>query len=290
MKPAFNSEAHTDVDATVPYRAPMRSAQQPPTSVLRAFGAEEPPRPLVGGQGTSWISGDLVLKPGGDPVHDWLAEALHDVSPVGFRFATPIRTLHGTWSWEGWSATQWVEGSQPDRTSLSAWLRIVEAGRAFHQAVAHLPRPGCLNARDDWWAVADRVAWGEHTIEFRPELANVGGRLQAAMEPLGPPQIVHGDLTGNVLLSPTLPAAVIDISPYWRPREYAEGVVIADALCWHGADASLLDHAGVSVPAVARALLFRMATTSQAASVGGARVDVEDEACRYDRAAAAIGV
>ena len=101
---------------------------------------------------------------------------------------------------------------------------------------------------------------------------------------------MHGDLTGNVLLSPTVSFAVIDVSPYWRPPEYAEGVVIADALCWHGAQASLLDQTGVPVAAVARALLFRMATTSQAVSVGGAPVDVEDEACRYDRAAGAIGV
>jgi uncharacterized protein (TIGR02569 family) len=266
------------------------SAEHPPTGVLGAFGAEEPPRPLTGGQGTSWVSGDLVLKPGGDPVHTWLAEALEDVSPVGFRLATPARTIHGTWSWDGWSATRWVEGTEPDRTRLSAWLHIIEAGRAFHQAVAHLRRPDCLHARDDWWAVADRVAWGEHDIRFRPEFANLSQRLRGAVEPLGAPQIVHGDLTGNVLFSPTLPPAIIDISPYWRPPEYAEGVVVADALCWHGAHASLVDEAGVSVAAVARALLFRMATTSQAVSDGNAGVDVDAEAQRYDHAAGAIGL
>ena len=101
---------------------------------------------------------------------------------------------------------------------------------------------------------------------------------------------MHADLTGNVLFSPTLPPAVIDLTPYWRPAEYAEGVVIADALCWHGAQASLLDQTGVSGAAVARALLFRMATTSQAVSAGAPRVDVEDEAQRYHRAAGAIGV
>jgi hypothetical protein len=258
--------------------------------VLRAFGAEEPPQLLAGGQGTSWVSDDLVLKPGGDPVHDWLAEALTHVSPVGFRLAVPVRTLHGTWSWEGWSASRLVEGAEPDRTRLSTWLEIIEGGRAFHRAVAHLHRPACLDARDDRWAIADRVAWGEHDIRFRPELENLSQRLQTAVEPLGPPQIVHGDLTGNVLLSPTLPPAVIDVSPYWRPVAYAEGVVIADALCWHGAQASLPELAGVSVAAVARALLFRMATTNQAVSVGGGNVDVEGEAWRYERAVRAIGV
>lgn len=289
MKPALGSEVHADGDATVPYRAPM-SADEPPASVLRAFGAEAPPRNLAGGQGTSWISGDLVLKPGGGPVHEWLAEALEDVSAVGFRLAVPVRTLHGPWSWDGWSATRWVEGTDPDPTKTSTWLQIIEAGRAFHQAVAPLHRPDCLDARDDWWAVADRVAWGEQAIPFRPEFAILGQRLRRAVEPLGAPQIVHGDLTRNVVFSRTLPPAIIDISPYWRPPEYAAGVVIADALCWHGASASLLDQAGVSVAAVARALLFRMATTHQAAAFGQAHVDVKDEARRYERAAGAIGL
>lgn len=289
MKRAFDLTMRADSDASVPYGAPV-PVEQPPPSVLGAFGAEEPPRRLTGGQGNSWISGDLVFKPDDGPVHGWLAEALEDVSAVGFRLATPVRTFYGTWSWEGWAATRWVQGAEPDRTRLSDLLRIIEAGRSFHQAVAHLRRPECLPSRDDWWAVADRVAWGEHDIQFHPRLENLRQRLQAAVEPLGAPQIVHGDLTGNVLLSPTLAPAVIDISPYWRPPEYAEGVVIADALCWHGAPASLLNHAAVPAPAVARALLFRMATTSQAVSDGGAGVDLEDEARRYDVAAEAIGI
>lgn len=101
---------------------------------------------------------------------------------------------------------------------------------------------------------------------------------------------MHADLTGNILFSPTLPQVVIDVSPFWRPQDYAEGVVVADALCWHGAQASLLGQAGVSVAVVARALFFRMATTNQAVSSGLGGVDVEGEARRYGLAAAMIGV
>lgn len=64
-------------------------------------------------------------------------------------------------------------------------------------------------------------------------------RLQYALEPLGRPQIVHADLTNNVLFAPRPAPAIIDISPYWRAPEYADGIVVADALCWHGAPASL---------------------------------------------------
>lgn len=264
-------------------------ADPPPARVLRAFGEEEPPLPLAGGRCTSWISGELVFKPGADPVHEWLAEALADVTPDGFRLAAAVRTVDGAWSCEGWSATRWLEGAEPDRTTAETWLQVIEAGRAFHRAVAHLDRPDCLDARTDRWAVADRVAWGEHHVRLRPELADLGARLKGALEPLGVPQIVHGDLTGNVLFSAGLPPAVIDISPYWRARAYAEGVVLADALCHHGAQPSLLSRAGVSVAAVARALLFRIVTTSQA-SPGRAEVDLEEEARRYDVAARAIGL
>ena len=76
------------------------------------------------------------------------------------------------------------------------------------------------------------------------------------------------------------------MSPYWRPPAYAEGVVIADALCWHGAPASLLDATGVPVRAVARALLFRLATSNSLP----ASDRVPDEARRYEDAASAIGL
>ena len=258
--------------------------------MLRAFGADGSPQPLVGGQSSSWLAGELVLKPGSGPVHEWLAESLAGVVADGFRLATPVRTRDGAWCCEGWSATRWVEGYEPDRTETSTWVEIVETGRAFHRAVAHLDRPACLDARVDRWALADRAAWGEWVIEFRPELNDLSRRLRVGLEPLGPSQLVHADLTGNVVFSPSLPPAVIDISPYWRPPEYAEAVVLADALCWDDAPASLLELAGVSVAAVARALLFRMATTNQAVASGSGGLDLPDEARRYDVAAAAIGL
>ncbi len=48
-------------------------------------------------------------------------------------------------------------------------------------------------------------------------------------------QVIHGDLTGNVLFADSLPPAVIDFVVYWRPAAYARAVVVADALAWEGA-------------------------------------------------------
>nr|WP_203374955.1 TIGR02569 family protein [Actinoplanes ovalisporus] len=242
----------------------------PPAQVLDAFGVAGPATLLAGGQGTSWRAGHLVLKPEVGAAHEWLA----DVAEDGFRLARPARTRDGAWSHDGWSATHWVDG-------VEAWdfRTVIAAGRAFHRAVAHLGRPAGLDDRDDRWAVADRIAWGEREAAWRPGFADIARRLDSALQPLGPAQIVHCDLTQNVLVAPGQPPAVIDVSPYWRPPAYADGVVIADALTWHDAPGSLAAETGVSVPAVARALLFRMATDV-----------VDDWAWRYDRATTAIGL
>jgi uncharacterized protein (TIGR02569 family) len=266
------------------------SRDQPPSTVLHAFGVSGPARPLDGGQGTSWAAENLVFKPAEGPLQEWLASVLAAVTPNGFRLATPVCTRDGAWVCKGWSATRWVKGSDPDSSATSTWRDILAAGRAFHRAVAHLGRPDLLDTRQDWWARADRAAWGERDIRFRPEFAALARRLQDALEPLGRPQIVHADLTNNVLFAPSLAPAVIDISPYWRPPEYAEGIVVADALCWHGARASLWKAVDVSVAAVARALLFRMATTNERVTSGAGGADLQDEARRYGFAAAAIGV
>ncbi|MCY1143282.1 hypothetical protein OWR29_35250 [Actinoplanes sp. Pm04-4] len=226
--------------------------------------------------------GDVVLKPEVAAVVDGLAE----VQSSEFRLATPLRTRDGSFEFQGWSATRWVEGREPDYTRAETWQKIIEAGRAFHRAVAGIARPLFVDARQDWWARGDRVAWGERDGQFRPEFAATAERLRRGLGPLGEAQLVHADLTQNVLFAPGLPPAIIDISPYWRPPAYAEAVVVADALCWHNAQPELLDYVQVSESAVARALLFRMATSNERDDLQ----DVRDEARRYEAAAAAIGL
>jgi uncharacterized protein (TIGR02569 family) len=231
-----------------------------------------------------------VFKPGGAEVQGWLGSALADLRLDSVRLATPIAALDGSWSVGGWTVTSFVEGSQPDLRLPSTWVDVVAAGRSLHLAIAHLPRPDFLEARDDAWAIADRVAWGEQTVRFLPEFADLADRFLTLPPPQACPQLVHGDLTGNVLFAPGLPPAVIDFSPYWRPPLYAEAVVAADALCWYGADASVLGLVGVSAEAVGRALLFRMATTNTLTATAQPTLDLITEARRYLRAADIIAV
>src|SRR5262245_51505677 len=50
-------------------------------------------------------------------------------------------------------------------------------------------------------------------------------------------------ICGAPILSPvpkSLPPAIIDLSPYWRPTAFASAVVAVDALVWAGADSRVL--------------------------------------------------
>jgi len=88
--------------------------------------------------------------------------------------------------------------------------------------------------------------------------------LVAATRPvLGCDQLVHGDLTRNVLFQPHQPPLVIDVSPYWRSPEFASAIVVVDALIWEGADEQLITALPWTMNTaqyLLRSLLFRAVT------------------------------
>jgi uncharacterized protein (TIGR02569 family) len=161
---------------------------------------------------------------------------------------------------EGWTAWPFLEG----RHEAGRWADVIAVGERFHAATADIARPPFLDRRTDRWSLADRVAW--EGVASRGDHMNVRHvvTLMSRLRPVAQPsQLIHGDLTGNVLFHPTLPPAVIDLSPYWRPRAFASAIVVADALVWEGADESLLD-AVSALPDfpqhLARALIYRLIT------------------------------
>ncbi|MGL4175403.1 MAG: hypothetical protein ACRCSN_04930 [Dermatophilaceae bacterium] len=188
----------------------------PPRSVRDAFGATGPAVLMAGGQGDSWRCGSLVLKAGAWPaLQKWLGTVVNAVPRQGFRLAEPCRARDGRWVVGGWSAHLFVPGARP----LSAgrrWHDVVDTGRAFHDAVATLPRPALVDQATGPWAAADRAAWGERRLDVHPRLREIAVRLRARAEKArpGPAQVVHGDLTGNVLGAPGDAPVVIDVSPY----------------------------------------------------------------------------
>ena len=216
---------------------------------------------LTGGQGTAWRSGNVVLKPLDMTVAElaWQAEVLGSLACDGFRVARPLAAGDGSLVVDGWTARQALEGSHRE----GCWPEVIAVGERFHAALAATTRPGFLDLRSDRWAIGDRVAWGELPAEEFSGVKHVP-RLVAALQPLDASgQIVHGDLTGNVLFSDELPPAVIDFVPYWRPPGFASAVVVADALVWEGADETLLGsvaHVDEFPQYLLRALIYRAVT------------------------------
>jgi uncharacterized protein (TIGR02569 family) len=230
--------------------------------VLAAFGvAGQTPVPLSGGMGTSWRAGELVLKPAdaGPDELDWQAAIYSGLLCRGFRVAAPRRAADGSVCAGGWSATEFV----PGRHVAGRWPDIIDVGERFHAALRAVPRPGFLEGRSSPWAVSDRVAWGEAPPGAVPETRYLA-QLTAAVRPVSAAsQLIHGDLTGNVLFHDQLPPAIIDLAPYWRPAAYASAIVVADALLFEGADAEVLAAAGHIDDFgqyLVRALIFRIAS------------------------------
>ena len=234
----------------------------PPSAVLAAFDvAGSRPVLLSGGQGTSWLAGDVVFKPADGDLEElaWQAQIFSQIPSAGFRLARPRRAADGSLCVDGWCAAEYVTGTHEARR----WPEIIAAGERFHAALRGIPRPSFLDQRFSRWAISDRVAWGEIPASEFPDVRHLPELVSALRPVTAPSQLIHGDLTGNVLFDSPQPPAIIDFSPYWRPTAYASAIVIADALVWEGADRQVLDavtHICDFGQYLVRALIFRAVT------------------------------
>ena len=206
--------------------------------------------------------GEAVLKPSqSETFVGWLSGLLTRLDGRDdFRVSPPLPARTGSWCVEGWAAWRYERGAHQPRR----WLDILGVGDMFHAAVRNETLPPLLTARTDRWAVADRVAWGE--LPLTPAWTRTGlvQELVAALRPVvGCDQLVHGDLTRNVLFQPHQPPLVIDVSPYWRSPEFASAIVVVDALIWEGADEQLITALPWTMNTaqyLLRSLLFRAVT------------------------------
>jgi hypothetical protein len=145
------------------------SSQRPPPLVLAAFGvADQPLVALDGGQGTSWLAGDLVLKPAGLDVLElaWLADVYSGIACDGFRIARQRRADDGSVCVDGWCATEYLAGQHAERR----WPQVVVAGERLRVALRGIPRPGFLDDRVSPWAliyraVTDWLIGGDHPVK-----------------------------------------------------------------------------------------------------------------------------
>ncbi len=199
----------------------------------------------------------------------WLAGLVdHLDGDPSFRVAPYVRTSSGELVLQGWTATWHAAGEhRPGR-----WTEVLQVAEVLHDTMVGLPAPPI--ERHDKWAHADRCVWGA-----APWPADCGAVIEQARAALrtidAAPQLVHGDLTGNVLFADDAPPLVLDFSLYWRPRRFASAIVVVDALTFHGASATLIRRMPGRDPAgqfLVRALLFRALTDV----LGGAAPDHVD--------------
>ena len=249
----------------------------PGPDVLDLFAVPAVLRPMPGGQGGSVLAGDLVLSPGRDAAEQrWLCPVLAraayeiDRSPSRrvLRIAMPVPARDGEWTVQGWGASRYEPGTTAchDLGVLLATARLLHA-----RFTALVPEPPAVVAqRSGRYGDAERIAFGEPVPGAETELAESLAhpvvkqvlRELEGLDPadLGPPQLVHADLAGNVLLDAAGAAVVIDVAPTWRPGRWAEAVVVLDSVLWQGAPTSALAdwRTGVARQAMLRAVLFRM--------------------------------
>lgn len=211
----------------------------PTLDVLNAFGVREIPHLLPGGAGTTYQAGNIILKPVANSAEaDCLAYLFSSIEEVGFRVARPIQSVHGTWSVNGWTASHFVLG----REVKGRWNEKVAVSRAFHQALSAYTQPLHIATAQHPWAIADRFAWGEQEVTYHQRLAPALDELVRLLQPVAlPNQLIHGDMTGNILFHSGLSPAVIDMAPYWRPAEFATAIIVVDCIVWEGADATLVE-------------------------------------------------
>ena len=84
------------------------------------------------------------------------------------------------------------------------------------------------------------MAWGE-TAAPRDVSPDMGWLLEARRDVSSQHQLIHADLSGNVLFADGLSPAIIDFSPLWRPKGYASAIIAVDAIAWHKASVELFD-------------------------------------------------
>lgn len=222
---------------------------------------------------------DVIFKPVDvDDLEElaWQAQIFSRIPSAGFRLARPRRAADGSLCVDGWCATEYLTGTH----AAHRWPEIIAVGERFHAALREIPRPSFLDQRSSPWAISDRVAWGEIPASQFPHVRHLPTLVSALRPVTAPSQLIHGDLTGNVLFDSAQPPAITDFSPYWRPTAYASAIVIADALVWEGANRQVLDavtHIRDFGQYLVRALIFRAVTDWIASQEEPANPAAEDD-------------
>ena len=232
------------------------------SEILNAFGVSGVPILLPGGEGTCYRINDVVFKPAKTDLEaSWIAEINNNLTCDKFRVPKPIPAKNGAWVFDGWTANGFLSGEHRP----GHYTQIIELSMVFHQSLVNTPKPDWFDNREDVFALADKMAWGEIPI---PDFDITNGPLKKIFGLLHinrlPNQLVHGDWSpGQILFHDTLPPAVLDMTPYFRPENYPIADMLVSSIVDKNTDPSILD-LGIPIAdfdqLALRALIFRICT------------------------------
>jgi len=207
----------------------------PPTKeIARAFNSNEEPVLLKGGQGTSYRSGDIVLKPWEGEKDDWMPEVFKDLPESSeVRFARPVKSIEGKWKYKDYIAWEYLPG---EHIYGQYYDKKISASIAFHKLFKDVPKPDFIGISRNSWSVGDLVAWQKLEFNYDKDFMELYDQIKPNLKEIDVAyQLIHGDLSGNFLLDPSLPPAIIDFSPAWAPNGFAEGIMLTDSISWENA-------------------------------------------------------
>jgi hypothetical protein len=218
----------------------MMLSEIPPSAVAAFCGNATDVKGLAGGNSRStYCCNGLVLQPCGSVAeYIWWCSVYTTINQQGFRLAEPVRTISGDWIHEGWVAQKLLPGKHHPQKFIEKF----EICRLFNESVTHLTKPDFLVKRVDPWSKSDAMVFGDLPLETVSETEESVARIIKSLIPLEmPSQLIHGDFGGNTLWHQEFTPAVIDISPYWRPADFALAVMAVDFISWEKGKISLID-------------------------------------------------
>jgi uncharacterized protein (TIGR02569 family) len=207
--------------------------------IINSFKAKGKPKQLVDGEGKSILVGDVVFKPiENAALYEWSCQILNAIETDGFRISKPLVNNEGKFIYKGWSASVF----EPGEHVKGRWNEKLDVSRRFHKRLAGFSNNSIPGSKDRW-SKAHEIAW---QIDYLPE--NINSDIKETITALFKMYedisysntIIHGDICGNVLFSNGLPPLIIDFSPSFKPIEYAESILISDAIAWENAPLDII--------------------------------------------------
>ncbi|KKI90132.1 hypothetical protein WQ54_23835 [Bacillus sp. SA1-12] len=230
--------------------------------VIHSFNLKGKIEQLSGGQNTSLKVDHAVLKPVEDVHHyEWLLSVLNNIIPKSYRLSKPFRSQEGTFVNEGWICTRFEQGKEVNGR-IEEKLKVA---KLFHQDLSTVDYSDFPHVENPW-TKAHRIAWqkDELPMDIHPKTEDIIMELlkKVQLKNQYNVQIVHADLSGNILFDEVLPPLIIDFSPTIAPIEYAEAILVCDCIAWQKSKISeleLLPNNNTYREMMIRAVLFRLA-------------------------------